>query len=76
MVCNMISKKIEILIRHLFTFSTIVLNMMKLLVIVFVIKLFAQISLIKKNYSYFSSYVSITLQEITFSLKLLDLLLK
>ena len=72
MVCNMISKKIEILIRHLFTFSTIVLNMMKLLVI----KLFAQISLIKKNYSYFSSYVSITLQEITFSLKLLDLLLK
>ena len=37
--------------------------MMKFLVIVFVIKLFTQNSLIKRNYRYFSSYVSITLHE-------------
>ena len=53
MVCNhdltMISEKIEILIRLSFSFPVIVLNMMKLLVIVSIIKLFTQINTSKKS---------------------------
>ena len=51
MICEQdVREKTEILVKLLLLFSIIVFNMMNLLVQTFVIKLFAQINVLKKVY--------------------------
>ena len=49
---NDLRKGIEILAKFVFSFSIIVFNIMKLLVIIFLMKLIAQINIFKQRHSY------------------------